>query len=66
MWAAPRTYVVAAQLRACRFGSSHRTVARDDGKTLPTVVPSRLNVVKGLERTNQIGSFGRSGHLIGL
>jgi hypothetical protein len=31
-----------------------------------TVVSGRLNVVKGLKRTNQIVSFGRSGHMIGL
>jgi hypothetical protein len=30
----------------------------------PTVVSGRLNVVKGLKRTNQIASFGRSRHMI--
>jgi hypothetical protein len=30
------------------------------------VVPSRLNVVRGLKRTNQIVSFERTRHMIGL
>ena len=73
----PRHYLSKLHWRFLRFGfqtlSSLLIFQSQWGSTTTegqwftiTVVSGRLNVVKGLKRTNQIVDFGRNWHIIGL